>query len=68
MAMNILHGLISTIHYVWTFSVKTLCTLTQLNKLASFLWDIGKQESPRCDATKQGLPSGAIFFEFFNYS
>ena len=28
--------------------------------LASFLWDIGKQNSPRCDAAKRGVPSGAI--------
>ena len=30
--------------------------------LASFLWDIGKQNSPRCEAAKRGLPSGAILF------
>ena len=30
--------------------------------LASFLWDIGKQNSPRCDAAKRGVPSGAILF------
>ena len=27
--------------------------------LASFLWDIGKQNSPRWDAAKRGVPSGA---------
>ena len=27
--------------------------------LASFLWDIGKQYSPRCDAAERGVP-GAI--------
>ena len=32
--------------------------------LASFLWDIGKQNSPRCDATKSGVPSEAILFAF----
>ena len=30
--------------------------------LASFLWDIGKQYSPRCDAAERGVPSGAILF------
>ena len=36
-------------------------TLTHIS-LASFLWDIGKQHSPRCDATEHGIPSGAILF------
>ena len=35
--------------------------LTQMS-LASFLWDIGKQHSPRCDAAKCGFTSGAILF------
>ena len=35
--------------------------LTHLS-LASFLWDIGKQNSPRCDPTECGVPSGAILF------
>ena len=30
--------------------------------LASFLCDIGKQYSPRCDAAERGVPSGAILF------
>ena len=30
--------------------------------LGSFLWDIGKQNSPRCDAAKRGVPSRAILF------
>ena len=25
-------------------------------------WDIGKQNSPRCDAAERGVPSGAILF------
>ena len=29
---------------------------------ASLLWDIGKQNSPRCDAAERGVPSGAILF------
>ena len=35
--------------------------LTHLS-LASFLWDIGKQHSPRCDTAKHGVPSGSILF------
>ena len=35
--------------------------LTHLS-LASHLWDIGKQNSPRCDATERGVSSGAILF------
>ena len=30
--------------------------------LASLLWDIGKQNSPRWDAAEGGVPSGAILF------
>ena len=29
---------------------------------ASLLWDIGKQNGPRCDAAEYGVPSGAILF------
>ena len=35
--------------------------LTHLS-LASLLWDIGKQNSPRCDAAERGVPSGTILF------
>ena len=35
--------------------------------LVSFLWDIGKQYSPRCDAAKSGVPSGAILFAQRNF-
>ena len=34
---------------------------THLN-LVCLLWDIGKQNSPRCDAAERGVPSGAILF------
>ena len=34
--------------------------------LVSFLWDIGNQNSPRCDAAKRGVPSGAILFAGMN--
>ena len=33
----------------------------------SFLWDIGKQNSLRCDATERGVPSGAILFAKRNF-
>ena len=39
----------------------TFLVLTHLS-LASLLWDIGKQNSPRCDAAECGVPSGAILF------
>ena len=35
--------------------------------LASFLWDIGKQISPRCDAAKHDVPSGISLFAFMNF-
>ena len=35
--------------------------LTHLS-LTSLLWDIGKKNSPRCDAAECGVPSGAILF------
>ena len=35
--------------------------------LVSFLWDIGKQSSPKCDAAKRGIPSGAILFACINF-
>ena len=34
--------------------------------LASFLWDMGKPNSPSCDAAKRGVPSGAILFAYKN--
>ena len=45
---------------------KTILTLTHFS-LASFLWDIGKQYSPRCDAAERGVPSGAILFAQSNF-
>ena len=39
--------------------------LTHLS-LASLLWDIGKQYSPRCDAAEHGIPSEAILFAYRN--
>ena len=41
--------------------VSVMTSLTHIS-LASFVWDIGKQNSPRCDAAKCGVPSGAILF------
>ena len=40
--------------------------LTHLS-LASLLWDIGKQNSPRWDAAERGVPSGAILFAYRNF-
>ena len=40
--------------------------LTHLN-MASFLWDIGKQNSPRCDAAKHSVSSRAILFAQRNF-
>ena len=45
---------------------KRVVRLTHIS-LASFLWDIGKQNSPRCDAAKRGVPSGAILFAYMNF-
>ena len=44
-----------------SFFIEFFYNLTIIS-LASFLWDIGKQNSPRCDAAKRGVPSGAILF------
>ena len=44
----------------------TFTPLTHLS-LASLLWDIGKQYSPRCDAAERGVPSGAILFAYRNF-
>ena len=35
--------------------------------LAFFLWDIGKQNSPRCDPAECGVPSGTNMFAFMNF-
>ena len=43
-----------------------ISNLTHLS-LASLLWDIGKQNSPRCDAAERGVPSGAILFAQRNF-
>ena len=37
------------------------------HRLASLLWDIGKQYSPRCDAAERGVPSGAVLFAQRNF-
>ena len=47
--------------------IKTPSTVSEINLLvhlilASLLWDIGKQNSPVCDAAKRGVPSEAILF------
>ena len=40
--------------------------LTHISQ-ASFLVDIGKQNSPRWDAAKRCVPSGAILFAYRNF-
>ena len=35
--------------------------------LPPFLWDIGKQYRPRCDAAERGVPSGSILFGSRNF-
>ena len=42
------------------YCIRHAC-LTHLS-LGSLLWDIGKQNSPRCDAAERGVPPGAILF------
>ena len=42
-----------------------LIILTHIS-LASSVRDIGKQNSPRCDAAKRGVASGAILFAFMS--
>ena len=51
---------ISLTAIIFSFQPKMM-NLTHLS-LASLLWDIGKQNSPRCDAAERGVPSGAILF------
>ena len=46
---------------MWIVPFNSVTALTHLS-LASLLWDIGKQNSPRCDAAERGVPSGAILF------
>ena len=48
-------------HRIHLFEHPGLLKLAHLS-LASLLWDIGKQNSPRCDAAERGVPSGAILF------
>ena len=44
-----------------------LCSKNTHISLASYLRDKGKQNSPRWDAEKLGIPSGAILFAFKNF-
>ena len=49
----------------WDMSVRMVTIdhpdLTHIS-LASFLWDIGKEYSPKWDAAERGVPSVAILF------
>ena len=42
-------------------ALKEMC-LTHLSLTSLLCRDIGKQNSPRCDAAERGVPSGAILF------
>ena len=49
------------IQHFLQYDLTVACTLLLTHiSLASFLWDIGKQHSPRCDPAECGVPSGAI--------
>ena len=49
--------------YIGYLVLKTDLKLTHLS-LSSLLWDIGKQNSLRCDAAERGVPSVAILFAY----
>ena len=34
-----------------------------MHACSAFMWDIGKQNSPRCDAAECGVASGAIMYK-----
>ena len=64
----------SVCNHVTDFNVRNKCStakflnfitdtmvLTYLS-LVSLLWDIGKQNNPRCDAAELGIPFRAILF------
>ena len=46
--------------------IRVIYFLTHIS-LASFLWDIGKQYNPRCDAAERGVASEAILFAWRKY-
>ena len=53
------------IAWSWFYHVSSH-DLTHIS-LVFILWDIGKQHSPRCDATERGVPSGAILFAWKSF-
>ena len=53
---NILERFLYTGEVSNPWHIQHIYKLTHIS-LASFLWDIGKQNSPRCDAAKCGIPS-----------
>ena len=52
---------------IGTYLVFTIYWVLTHLSLASLLWDIGKQYSPRCDASECGVLSGAILFAYRNF-
>ena len=62
------HNVISSFNKAVNPKTECLCQLVNPYKPGVFLWDIGKQKSPRCDAAKRGVPSGAILFAYRNFN
>ena len=52
---------------IWKNSVKLHKPVLTHLSLLSFMWDIGKKDSPRCDAAEHGVSSGAILFAQRNF-
>ena len=55
----------TTVFFKRNFFFNIIFSLAHIG-LASILWDLGKQFSPRCDATEHGVPSGAVLFVLRN--
>ena len=51
----------------WLICNHNYAILTFINSFKTFLWDIGKQYSPRYDAAERGVPSGAFLFAERNF-
>ena len=60
------NSIVSLIERYKSLSICFHLVLTHLSP-ACLLWDIGKQHSPRCDATERGVPSGAILYAWRNF-
>ena len=49
-----------------TIRFKLLVGILTHISLESFLWDVGKQNSPRCEVPKLSVTSGTFLFAFIN--